>query len=64
MLTSHYTVENLEDVKAKIEYLKSLKNIAVKSTDAAGFKTAVAAKYPEYSGLNYLDMSAVMFFKK
>ncbi len=64
VLTSHYTVENLEDVKTKIEYLKELKNIAVKTTDAAGFKTAVAAKYPEYSGLNYLDMSAGMFFAK
>lgn len=62
ILTSHYTVENLEDVKAKISYLKELKNIAVKSTDAAGFKGAVQKKYPLYSGVNYLDMSAGMFF--
>ena len=62
ILTSHYVVENLEDVKMKIEYLKGLKNIAVKTTDAAGFKSAVQAAYPNYSGLNYLEMSAGMFF--
>ena len=62
ILTSHYVVENLEDVKMKIEYLKGLKNIAVKNADAAGFKAAVQAAYPKYSGLNYLEMSAGMFF--
>ena len=46
----------------KIEYLKGLKNIAVKNADAAGFKAAVQAAYPKYSGLNYLEMSAGMFF--
>lgn len=46
----------------KIEYLKGLKNIAVKTTDAAGFKSAVQSAYPKYSGLNYLEMSAGMFF--
>ena len=62
ILTSHYVVENLEDVKMKIEYLKGLKNIAVKNVDAAGFKAAVQSAYPKYSGLNYLEMSAGMFF--
>lgn len=62
ILTSHYVVEDLEDVKTKIEYLKGLKNIAVKNTDAAAFKTAVQSAYPKYSGLNYLDMSAGFFF--
>ena len=62
ILTSHYVVENLEDVKMKIEYLKGLKNIAVKNADAAGFKVAVQSAYPKYSGLNYLEMSAGMFF--
>ena len=62
VLTSHYVVENLDDVKMKIEYLKGLKNIAIKNVDAAGFKAAVQSAYPKYSGLNYLDMSAGMFF--
>ena len=61
ILTSHYVVENLDDVKMKIEYLKGLTNIAIKNVDAAGFKAAVQSAYPKYSGLNYLDMSAGMF---
>lgn len=62
VLTSHYTVENLEDVKTKIEYLKDLKNIAIKNPDAVAFKTAVQKKYPSYSGANYLEMTGGMFF--
>ena len=62
VLTSHYVVENLDDVKMKIEYLKGLKNIAIKNADAIAFKAAVQSAYPKYSGLNYLDMSAGMFF--
>ena len=63
ILTSHYTVENLSDVKEKIAYLKELKNIAVKNSDAESFKACVKGKYPKYQGLNYLDMTAGMFFK-
>lgn len=63
ILTSHYTVENLEDARTKIAYLADLKNIAVKNADAQAFKTAVQGKYPKYSGLNYLDMTAGMFYK-
>jgi len=62
VLTSHYVVENLEDVKTKIDYLKGLKNIAIKNTDAVSFTNAVKTAYPKYSGLNYLDMSAGFFF--
>lgn len=64
ILTSHYTVENLEDAKAKIAYLSDLKNIAAKNADAAAFKSAVQKKYARYSGLNYLDMTAGMFYRK
>ncbi len=62
ILTSHYVVENLEDVKTKIEYLKDLKNIAAKNPETTLFKNAVQKKYPSYSGLNYLDMTSGMFF--
>lgn len=63
ILTSHYVVEDLADVKTKIEYLSSLKNIAVKNADAESFKAAVKNAYPDYKGLNYLDMTTSMFFK-
>jgi len=62
VLSSHYTPENLKDVETKIEYLKVLKEIAKNSSNAEEFKEKVKAEFPEYSGLNYLDMTAGFFF--
>lgn len=64
VLTSHYTPEDLKDVETKIAYLGALKEIAAGSADAAAFKAAVKEKYSDYSGENYLDMTAGMFFQK
>lgn len=63
ILTSHYTVENLEDAKAKIQYLKLMKNIALKKVNPAAFKAAMKKEFSGYSGENYLDMTAGMFYK-
>lgn len=62
ILTSHYTPEDLKDAQAKIDYLEDLKVIAAASADAESFKTAVHARYPAYSGGNYLDITAGFFF--
>ena len=62
ILTSHYTPEDLKDARTKIAYLRELKAIAAASGDRAGFKAAVQAKYPAYTGENYLDMTAGFFF--
>lgn len=62
VLTSHYTPEDLKDVAAKIAYLSELKAIAGKCGSAEKFKSALKAKYPNYSGENYLDMTAGFFF--
>ncbi len=62
ILTSHYTPEDLKDVEAKIEYLEQLKVIATRSKDAEEFKASVLEKYGDYSGQNYLDMTAGFFF--
>ena len=62
VLSSHYTPETLKDVDTKIAYLEALKVIANNSKNANEFKENVKAKYPEYSGLNYLDMTANFFF--
>ena len=62
VLTSHYTPEDLKDVATKIDYLADLKAIAAASADADSFKAAVQARYPAYSGGNYLDMTAGFFF--
>lgn len=62
VLTSHYTPEDLKDVKTKIAYLHELKAIALKSANIEEFKAAVRAAYPNYAGENYLDMTAGFFF--
>lgn len=62
VLTSHYTPEDLKDVKIKIAYLEELKKIANSCKTAEEFKEKVNKKYPKYSGQNYLDMTAGYFF--
>lgn len=62
ILTSHYTPEDLKDAQTKIDYLENLKDIAEKCDNAENFKTEVQKQYPNYSGGNYLDMTAGFFF--
>lgn len=58
VLSNHYTPETLKDVDTKIAYLEELKELAKESNNINEFKDKVKTKYPEYSGLNYLDMTA------
>ncbi|WP_249300107.1 hypothetical protein [Feifania hominis] len=62
ILSSHYTPEDLKDVRVKIDYLRDLKEIASRCCDGAQFRQAVAQRYPDYTGGNYLDMTAGFFF--
>lgn len=62
ILTSHYTPEDLKDAQTKIEYLENLKKIAAGVQNADEFKAEVGKQYPQYSGQNYLDMTAGFFF--
>ena len=62
VLSSHYTPETMSDVDVKISYLEEIKKIAKESSNANEFKEKVKTKYPNYSGLNYLDMTAGYFF--
>ncbi len=62
VLSSHYTPETLKDVDTKIAYLEELKILAKESENVTDFENKVKEKYPEYSGLNYLDMTAGCFF--
>ena len=62
VLTAHYTPEDLKDVRTKIAYLTELKEIALASESADEMRTRVQAKYPHYSGQNYLDMTVGFFF--
>lgn len=63
ILTSHYTPEDLKDAQTKIDYLEELKAIAEKCANSDEFKAEVQKKYPDYSGGNYLDMTAGFFFE-
>lgn len=62
ILTSHYTPEDLKDAKTKIAYLNKLKEIASACKTADEFKKEVSRTFPNYSGENYLEMTANMFF--
>ena len=62
ILTSHYTPEDLKDVETKIAYLENLKTIASRCGGADEFKAEVKKEYGNYSGDNYLDMTAGFFF--
>ena len=62
ILTSHYTPEDLKDAQTKINYIENLKKIADSCADADSFKKEVQKQYPEYSGHNYLDMTAGFFY--
>ena len=62
VLTSHYTPEDLKDAKTKVAYLTALKEIALICDSADEMRQKVQAQYPNYSGLNYLDMTVGFFF--
>lgn len=62
VLTSHYTPEDGKDVQTKIDYLSDLKRLAAACHSAEEMKEKVAARYPGYSGQNYLDMTVGYFF--
>lgn len=62
VLTAHYTPEDLKDAKTKVDYLTELKEIALTCENAREMKEKVQAKYPNYSGMNYLDMTVGFFF--
>lgn len=62
ILTSHYTPEDLKDAQTKIDYLEKLTEIAGNCSNAEDFKSKVNKEYPDYSGGNYLDMTAGFFF--
>lgn len=61
-LSSHHTPETHADVDAKLAYLETARQIALKSADKNAFVAAMQANFPEYSGDNYLGMSADALF--
>jgi hypothetical protein len=64
ILTSHHTPEGPKAVDIKIAYLEDLKKTAKQCSTAQEMKSKIKAKYPNYSGENYLDMTTEAFFGK
>lgn len=62
ILTSHYIPEDIEAVKTKIAYIETLLNIASTCNNASEMIEKVKSEYPNYSGVNYLEMTANFFF--
>lgn len=62
ILTSHYIPEDIKAVDTKISYIETLLNIASECKDANDMIGKVKAEYPEFGGVNYLEMTANFFF--
>lgn len=63
ILTSHYEPETQDAVAAKIGYLETAKALAQSSAGGEAFMTAMREAFPEYSGVNYLEISAGALFQ-
>ena len=62
ILTSHYIPEDIKAVDTKISYIETLLNIASTCHSKEEMIEKVKEEYPNYSGVNYLEMTAGFFF--
>ena len=62
ILTSHYIPEDIKAVDTKISYIETLLNIASTCNSKDEMIEKVKEEYPNYSGVNYLEMTAGFFF--
>ncbi len=62
IFTSHYIPENITAVKTKIAYIQNLLDIASQVNSATEMIERMKKEYPNYGGLNYLEMTANAFF--
>ncbi len=58
VLTSHYVPEGQDAVDTKIAYLDKVAELADSCGDAEEFTAAMNEEFPDYSGVNYLEMTA------
>ena len=63
VLTSHYVPEGQDGVAVKIAYLQKVLELADSCADAASFTEAMNAAFPDYSGANYLEMTAGFLYQ-
>ena len=63
ILTSHFIPEGEDAAATKVTYLEKTLELANSCTDAESFTAAMREAFPEYSGENYLEMSAGMLYQ-
>lgn len=62
ILSAHHRPEGRADVRNKINYLETLKDLAEASPDGDVFRDAMRARYPKLLRTEYLDMSAGLIY--
>lgn len=62
ILTSHGGPEKQDAVTEKIAYVEKVKELAASSSNAEAFTSAMKEAFPDYTGENYLDMTAGYLF--
>lgn len=62
ILSAHHRPEGRADVRNKINYLETLKELAEASPDGDEFREAMRAQYPKLLRTEHLDMSAGLIF--
>lgn len=63
VLSGHYEPESQDDVSTKIAYLQKTKDLAGSCTTKNDFINAMKKAFPNYSGENYLEMTAGFLYK-
>ncbi|MCC8023813.1 MAG: hypothetical protein LIP16_00665 [Clostridium sp.] len=64
ILSSHYVPETIEAAKTKLAYAQKMKELAETETTAEDFIAAVKEAFPNYSGENYLEMTAAGLYQE
>ncbi|WP_010260341.1 hypothetical protein [Treponema primitia] len=62
ILTTHDIPATVEVAAEKATYLKTIKELALRSKDKTSFVEQASATFPEYDGRDYLKMSAAALF--
>ena len=63
ILTSHYVPEGQAAVTKKIAYLEKVQQLTDRCKTAQEFTQAVQKAFPDYEGVNYLQMTAGFLYK-
>lgn len=63
IISGHHAPETADALDEKIAYIQTAKKLAAESENAAQFIEKMKAEYPNYTGLNYLEMTAGNLFK-